>query len=230
MEGVCDHEREQLAAAAKRLFLAGLQRSDGGNLSIRLSGDAMLIKASGASFYQLAPSDLCVCDLSGQPATSPSKPSRESGLHGALYQAFPEVGAIVHCHAPWAISFTTTVPILPGTAYHLASTVPSLSEATYSDPSDAPILPAATYHAAHKLGGPIPVLETGAYAVGPECFPGIVEALKGGPLRWAPPAGLLLKRHGILALGADLDQAVARAELLEETAMIACLAALLGKS
>ena len=188
---------DELVKAANRLFRGGLQTSDGGNLSSRLPDrSTMLIKASGSSFGDLVPEDLCVCDLDGALLAGTAKPSRESLLHGELYKRFPEIGAVVHCHSPWATAWAGAKGDLP----------------------------ASTHHADLKLGPTIKAVDTGGYAVEPESFPKIFDIALSHPKRTA----FLLVRHGQVAMGADLREAVSRAELVEETARIAFLAATLG--
>jgi L-ribulose-5-phosphate 4-epimerase len=83
-------------------------------------------------------------------------------------------------------------------------------------------LPASTYHAALKLGPLVRAVDTGGYAVAPESFPIIVNLCHQGA------TAILLARHGQMAMGADLAEAVNRAELVEETAKIAHIDAALA--
>jgi L-ribulose-5-phosphate 4-epimerase len=83
------------------------------------------------------------------------------------------------------------------------------------------LLPCATYHSADKLGGPLAVIDAGQSMVRPEYF----EAVMAGFDRPERKA-VILRRHGLVAIGASLDEARWNAELVEETAKIALLGAL----
>lgn len=147
-----DKLKKELVEAARSCRASGLQTGNGGNLSVRVSGrELMLVKASEVSFGELEPYDLVLADFNGRPADEggAKKPSRESRLHGAIYRVCPEVGAIVHCHSPWAVAWAST----------------------------GRSLPEATYHAAIKLGGRLEVFDSKGYAVEPDFFPIILKSL-----------------------------------------------------
>jgi ribulose-5-phosphate 4-epimerase/fuculose-1-phosphate aldolase len=55
-----------------------------------------------------------------------------------------------------------------------------------------------------------------------------MRVLKEGSPGAPVPAGLVLAKHGLVALGRTMGEAASRAELIEETAKIAALAHLLG--
>ena len=142
----------ELARTAGLCHAGRLQTGNGGNLSARVPGERlMVVKASEVAFYGSGPDDYVVSDFDGNPVDGKRKPSRESLLHAAVYDARPDVMAVVHCHSPWATGWASTG--LP--------------------------LPSATYHAPLKLGGEPVVFDTGSYVVPKEFFPTIVESLTG---------------------------------------------------
>ncbi len=71
-----------------------------GNFSIRLGSDHMLITASGGDKAALTIDDLIVANIDGR---AHPRASAEAPLHGAIYRARPEAGAIAHGHAQSAI-------------------------------------------------------------------------------------------------------------------------------
>ncbi len=79
----------------------------------------------------------------------------------------------------------------------------------------------ATHHSGMKLGGRVPVFDTHSYAVPKECFPMILEEFAKNPKMNA----FLLRGHGQVTVAADMRMAAYLAELVEETAQIALLAA-----
>jgi L-fuculose-phosphate aldolase len=85
---------ESLVEAYRRLGQAGLIAGSSGNISLR-SVDGMLISPSGTSPERIAPGDVVEMRLdSPEPGAS-----SEWALHGCLYAARPDIGAIVHTHA-----------------------------------------------------------------------------------------------------------------------------------
>jgi 3,4-dihydroxyphthalate decarboxylase len=70
--------------------------ADGKNMLIRGRGKG----ETGLLFTK--PKDIVLADLDGRPVqkTSVLKPPNESCIHGELYKARPDVGAVVHAHPP----------------------------------------------------------------------------------------------------------------------------------
>ena len=100
-------EREQaatfMAEAARAFYGHGWLMGTSGNLSVRMSPDTFLISASGKDKGALLPSDFLLCGMDALPAEqTPHRPSAETHVHAVLYAKFPEVGAIFHCHEPYA--------------------------------------------------------------------------------------------------------------------------------
>lgn len=90
--------------AAARTYASGIQTGTGGNLSVRIPGeDLMIVKPSGLSYGQCTEENLCITDFDGNLVIGELKPTRESTLHGNLYRTYPQIGGIVHTHSPYAI-------------------------------------------------------------------------------------------------------------------------------
>lgn len=103
-----ESKKEELIAIAKRCFELGLQTNAGGNISVRLS-DArqILIKPSGVGFNECSLDNLQIVGLDGTVEPSDFKPSKDLGFHLGIYRIRPDVGAIVHCHSPWATGYAS---------------------------------------------------------------------------------------------------------------------------
>lgn len=66
----------------------------------------MVIKPSGIEYDGMTPEDMVVVSLStGERVEGKWKPSSDTATHVALYNAFPNIGGIVHTHSRWATSF-----------------------------------------------------------------------------------------------------------------------------
>ena len=148
---------EALLLEAHKFYTLGYQRSDGGNLSVRIPGtDTMIVKGSNVDFGSLSLDTLAVTDFAGNRLEG-VKPSKESLLHGAMYRAFPHIGAVLHCHSPWATAWA---------AGH--------EELSF-----------ATHHARLKLGDGCPVFDTNSYVVPESYFALILDAMRQHPDRKA---------------------------------------------
>ncbi len=113
-ENELESKKDALIQSAKRCFSVGLQTNAGGNLSIRLSSaDAIVIKPSGIGFNECTRDNLQVVMLDGTILPSAHKPSKDLDFHLAIYRVRPDVGAIVHCHSPWATGWASAGREIP---------------------------------------------------------------------------------------------------------------------
>ncbi len=93
---------QQLVDYYHLLRVHGLNDSHSGNASQRAAG-GFWITPTGCCADTLSADDLVSCaDNFDLPATA----SLDAPLHRAVYQAFPEAAAVIHCHAPHAIVLT----------------------------------------------------------------------------------------------------------------------------
>ena len=66
----------------------------------------MVIKPSGVEYDNMTPEDMVVVRLAtGEKVEGKWKPSSDTATHVALYNAFPNIGGIVHTHSRWATSW-----------------------------------------------------------------------------------------------------------------------------
>ena len=66
----------------------------------------MVIKPSGVEYDVMTPEDMVVVSLvTGEKVEGKWKPSSDTATHVALYNAFPNIGGVVHTHSRWATSF-----------------------------------------------------------------------------------------------------------------------------
>lgn len=96
----------------------GFNLGTSGNASAR-SGGAMVITPSAVPYDELAPDDLVRVTWDGAVAGS-RRPSSEWRLHLGIYQARPEVDAVVHLHSPAAIALSSLRRNLPPFHYMVA--------------------------------------------------------------------------------------------------------------
>ncbi len=85
-----------------------------GNVSVidREAG-ILAIKPSGVSYDDLKPEDMVLVDLEGKVVEGELRPSSDTPTHVRLYQAFENVGGIVHTHSKFATSFAQAGKPIP---------------------------------------------------------------------------------------------------------------------
>ena len=66
------------------------------------------ITPSGRMKLLLQPDDIAVVNAAGEQVGGSGRRSSEYFLHEAVYQARPDVNAIVHCHCPYLTAYAMT--------------------------------------------------------------------------------------------------------------------------
>src|SRR5262249_58239230 len=85
-EGVSTADREGLVAYARRMAADDLAPGTSGNLSVRRGG-LMAITPSRMPYERMTPADICLVRTSDAALVSGARPSTETPMHLALYQA-----------------------------------------------------------------------------------------------------------------------------------------------
>lgn len=101
-------ERKDVARFMRRLYKQGLTTTSGGNISIRVSEDNIVITPSATDKGRMKWKQVGVMSLLGENLTPDLKPSIEFALHINIYKKNMKVRAIVHAHPVFASSFTAT--------------------------------------------------------------------------------------------------------------------------
>lgn len=186
---------EDLTTAAHRAYARGLQTGSGGNLSVRIPGEAgMIVKGSGGSFAD--------CDAKGNGWIAMNfdgtlkdgeegKPTREWLLHSVLLENLKRCNAVVHTHSPYAIAWADRHKNIP----------------------------LVTWHSELKIGCALPVFDICAAVVPEKDVKDILKVLKDN----IELPAVILRGHGLVVTGKSAVDAEHMAELIEETAQIAVL-------
>jgi L-fuculose-phosphate aldolase len=122
-------EREQVAAAARRLAAEGLVLGTSGNLSARRE-DLVAVTPTGAVLAELRAEQVSVVDLRGRLVHGELEPTSELGLHLGVYGRF-ETGAAVHTHSPVATALSCVLDELPAVHYGMLALGGSVRVAPY---------------------------------------------------------------------------------------------------
>ena len=106
--------KEKVYLANMELPKRGLVTYTWGNVSgIDREKGLFVIKPSGVEYGELKPSDMVVMDLQGNQVEGDMNPSSDTKTHLVLYNAFPQVGGIVHTHSPFAVAWAQAGEDLP---------------------------------------------------------------------------------------------------------------------
>lgn len=99
---------DELIRAGVELAAAGISPGSSGNLSVR-AGGTILMTGTGTSVGSLRPDDIAVLTPDGSRIAGP-KPSKEVGMHLAMYGRDHTFGAVVHVHAHNAVALSCLPP------------------------------------------------------------------------------------------------------------------------
>jgi|GEM_PF-503415 L-fuculose-phosphate aldolase len=188
--------RAAIVAGGRRLGARGLISASEGNISARLADGSLLIMPSGRRKDELEPDDILAVGLE---PNGPDDPTHAVGARPAKAGPKPSSDIAIHraIYAARADVLAVVHAHLPAAmALTLAGEVPdpaALPETTLLLPR-LPFVPFATPGSAELAGRVV-----AAFATGDAPLPGAV----------------LLERHGAVAVGETVDQAVNRLELVE---------------
>lgn len=189
--------KSQVYDANIMLVKHGLVTLTWGNASgIDRETGLVVIKPSGVSYDSMRPENMVVVDLFGNIVEGDFKPSSDTPTHLKLYNAFKDIGGVVHTHSRMAVSFAQAglpIPAL-GTTH---------ADNFYGD------IPCTRMLAPDEISGDYEA-ETGTV---------IIEAFNGIDPVSIP--GVLVYSHGPFTWGGDAIDAAHNAVVLEEVAYMA---------
>ncbi|MCV7444804.1 L-fuculose-phosphate aldolase [Mycobacterium paraense] len=101
--------------AAKDMLRRGLVEGTAGNISARRPDGNIVITPSSVDYRDMQLDDLVLIDPDGAVlhAAEGRSPSSEAKLHLACYQAFDDVGSVIHSHPVWATMFAIAHQPIP---------------------------------------------------------------------------------------------------------------------
>ena len=186
--------KQKVYEANMELPRRGLITYTWGNVSgIDREKGLFVIKPSGVDYDVLKPSDMVVMDLEGNKVEGEMNPSSDTATHVELYNAFKEIGGIVHTHSPHATAWAQAGRALPcyGTTH---------ADYFYGEIPCARNLTAEEIEEGYEMN-------TGRV---------IIETFQGKNPVYIP--AVLCKNHGPFTWGRDAAEAVHNAVVLEEIA------------
>ncbi len=186
--------KQKVYEANMELPRRGLVTYTWGNVSgIDREKGLFVIKPSGVEYEELKPEDLVVVDLKGNKVEGDLNPSSDTLTHMVLYNAFPQIGGIVHTHSPYAVALAQAGQDIPcyGTTHadYFYGPVPCARNLTPEEIEEA-----------YEKNTGITIIETfKERGIDPMHVPGV-----------------LCKNHGPFTWGKDAAGAVYNAVVLEE--------------
>jgi L-fuculose-phosphate aldolase len=99
------HPGEQITDIIKRIYHAGMTTTSGGNISIKDPDENIWITPSAIDKGSLRRTDI-VCVTRENKIIGRHKPSSEFPFHKAIYEARPDIKAVIHAHPPALVSFS----------------------------------------------------------------------------------------------------------------------------
>lgn len=189
--------KEKVLDANLELVRQGLVIYTWGNVSgIDRDSNLVVIKPSGVDYDGMKASDMVVVDLDGNVVEGSYRPSSDTPTHVELYKHFKDMGAVVHTHSHWAVSFAQAG--MPITAFGTTH-----ADYFYNDIICTRALTKDEVESDYETN-------TGKV---------IIEAIDGTDVMATP--GILVRNHGPLVWGKDPANAVYNATVMEHVAEMA---------
>jgi len=188
-----EQHKQEVYEANMKLPKLDLVTFTWGNVSgIDRASGLFVIKPSGVDYDQLTPDDMVVVNLKGEVVEGKMRPSSDTPTHVVLYNAFSDIGGIVHTHSPYAVAFASAnkpVPALNTTA----------ADTFYGDVPVSEPLSERQINEAYEA-------ETGNV---------IVKTFDNQKLDYHAVPAVLVSQHGPFTWGVTPNEAVYNAKVLE---------------
>ena len=113
MSPTSEEVKQEVLATAQRVHGAGLVVGTAGNISGRMPDGTICMTPSSTPYETMGLDDLVVVDLEGNKVDGGGSPSTEKALHLSCYKRYPEVGGVIHSHAPFASMFALVHEPIP---------------------------------------------------------------------------------------------------------------------
>jgi L-ribulose-5-phosphate 4-epimerase len=196
--------KKEVLKANLELPMRGLATHTWGNVSgIDRAASLVAIKPGGLDYDVMEEDDIVIVDFEGNTVEGEWKPSSDAMTHIVLYNAFPEIGGICHCHSRWVTSWAQSGLGIPayGTTHadYFYGTIPCTRDLRFEE-----------IEADYEKNIGLVIKET-FMLLDQKQIPAV-----------------LVKNHGAFTWGKDAEDAVNNMIVLEEVAMMALQAKLLN--
>jgi len=127
------HEVQEFTKVCKLLSDRMYVTSQGGNLSIKLEENLVLISPTCMCKSEITEADVVFIDLEGNTVEGTRKPTGEMPMYLNFYRDRPDIKTVIHCHPP----YTNTFAILKGTNWLMRPIFPE----TVAEVGPVPLVP-----------------------------------------------------------------------------------------
>ena len=127
--------RRDIVEVGRRLYMRGFASANDGNISARVSEDAVIATPSGVSKGFMTEDMLVKLDLDGNVIEGALKPSSEVKMHLAIFKKSPKLRSVCHAHPPVSTTFAAAgVPLDKAFLQETAVSVGVIPVAKYALP------------------------------------------------------------------------------------------------
>ena len=116
-----DEEKKEIIKAGMTLREYGLISLSGGNVSLRMPGNEILVTPSGMAYDTMVPEDVVVMNLEGQVLEGTRRPSVDSVALLHVYRNLGRVNSIIHTHQVYATAAGLVYDRVPNAVTTLAN-------------------------------------------------------------------------------------------------------------
>lgn len=191
--------KQEVYEANRMLPELGIVTFTWGNVSgIDREKGLFVIKPSGVPYEDLKPEDMVVVDMDGHVVEGELNPSSDTMTHLVLYKEFPNIGAVVHTHSSWAVSFAEAgIPIEPLGTTH--------ADTFYGE---VPVTDALTKEEIEsdyeENTGHVIVRTFRKHKINPDAVPAVLVK-QHGPFTWGPSPKKAVETAKILDVVAEMN-------------------------
>lgn len=162
------HPRDEIMQTMERIYRSRMTTTSGGNLSIRDSSGDVWITPARIDKGNLTRRDIVCVSEDGQ-VSGPHPPSSEFPFHKAIYEARPDIQAVVHAHPVALVAFSICGQIPDTRLFHQAHSVCGQTGfAPYALPGSEAL--GASIAASFSEGCDSVILENHGVVVGGDCL------------------------------------------------------------
>ena len=117
-----EKEKAEMIAAGIKLDRYGLISLSGGNVSVRVNPETLLVTPSGMLYEEMVPEDVLVVTMDGNVIEGERRPSVDTIAIRYIFQQMPAVDAVIHTHQPYATGIGLVVDQIDCDVTTLANT------------------------------------------------------------------------------------------------------------
>lgn len=108
-----EDERREIIECARCLERLGLVKLSGGNVSLKVDDDLLLVTPSAMGYDSMAPNDIVLVNLDGEVIEGIRRPTSDISAILYIVRNMSRVNAVIHTHQPNAVAVSLVTDQLP---------------------------------------------------------------------------------------------------------------------